>query len=427
MVTPKQALISSSVALALASVAPAGASELEVLKEQIQVLSQEIQQLKSDQNTVSYSRRAGAAKAGEAVTTGKKGNSIMIGGTQVQFGGFVRTDFNWDLDFQTGTEEFAEPGNLPSGLQQAGGGANPRVAEETRFIASARPSRFFIDLKKKAGNGTPIRGHLEIDANTGEGNERVSNSVHLRLRHAYFDYGKIKVGQTYTNYMQFHSRVPQLNFSSTSGGAFVRQPQVRFTTGNIAISLENPENSFLGGKIEEVPDLVGRWEQKFGSVKVGVSGILGQLKTAADDDIAWAVMGSASFGLGKGSKIVAKATISEGLNRYHAQAAGAPAAAVVGGQIVATELVTYSVGWMQKLGAGTLTLYYGRNDFDTVAARPAGVIRDTNDRTYINYIWSPARGISFGVEVGRDARSDVGFSEEDNIRIQFTGTYNFTK
>ena len=68
MVTPKQALISSSVALALASVAPAGAGELDVLKEQIQALSQEIQQLKTDQNTVSYSRRAGAAKAGDAVT-----------------------------------------------------------------------------------------------------------------------------------------------------------------------------------------------------------------------------------------------------------------------------------------------------------------------------------------------------------------------
>ena len=220
-----------------------------------------------------------------------------------------------------------------------------------------------------------------------------------------------------------------LNFASPVGITRSRQAGIRFTTGNFAVSMEDtgPNAAVISPAtaINEWPDLVARWQQKFGAVTVGVSGVIGQLKTINDSDTGWALKGGISWKLGKGSKLIAQFNTSEGRRRYVQQAAIATAAIGAGGQLIPSEIETIALGWAQKLGGGTINLFFAQMDYKNAPA--VGSPRDKDSTFFINYIWSPAKAISFGVQLQRDIRDDAAFTSVDSDRIMFTGMYNFTK
>ena len=52
-------------------------------------------------------------------------------------------------------------------------------------------------VKFKADDA-PVSGRIEADFFSGDGNELISNSRHLRLRHAFFEAGNWLFGQTWS-------------------------------------------------------------------------------------------------------------------------------------------------------------------------------------------------------------------------------------
>ena len=115
-----------------------------------------------------------------------------------KFGGFIKatgtiSDYSHgDLGAGSWVRDFYVPSVTPVG---GTGGGN-----EMDF--SAKESRIGFKTKHLLDNGESISTNIEMDflASANDGNERVSNSFHPRLRHAYFTYGKLLFGQTWSTF-----------------------------------------------------------------------------------------------------------------------------------------------------------------------------------------------------------------------------------
>ncbi|KKO44234.1 porin [Arsukibacterium ikkense] len=170
---------------------------------------------------------------------------FSIGDTNVTFGGFVKLDaMTTDSDGEIAAlgRDFYVPSLTPIG-----------GASTNRFDMHARQSRFFFGTSTDLGNGEKVTGHIEFDFMTSNnGNdERTTNGYSPVMRHAFIKYKNWTLGQTWSNFMDLASLPDTLDFVGNPDAAvFIRQAQVRYTHGNFAFAVENPESTitpFGGG------------------------------------------------------------------------------------------------------------------------------------------------------------------------------------
>jgi hypothetical protein len=85
---------------------------------------------------------------------------------------------------------------------------------------------------------------VESDFFGGGGTETVSNSHHLRLRHAYGKVGNFLAGQTWSTFMGANWLLPTtIDFDGSAGMANIRQAQFRWTIEEgLDFAIENPGN-----------------------------------------------------------------------------------------------------------------------------------------------------------------------------------------
>lgn len=185
---------------------------------------------------VALALTAGAAQAN---------NGFKVGDTEVTYGGFIKFDMMYsesDGEIAALGRDFYVPALTPIG------GRNT-----TRFDAHARQSRFFFATSTDLGNGEKMTGRLEFDMMTSNnGNdERTTNGYSPVMRHAFVSYKNWTVGQTWSNFMDLQSLPDTLDFVGNPDAAiFIRQAQIRYTSGNFSVALENPESTitpFGGG------------------------------------------------------------------------------------------------------------------------------------------------------------------------------------
>src|SRR5690606_31766558 len=107
-----------------------------------------------------------------------------------------------------------------------------------------------------------------------------------RLRHAYFSYNNVLVGQTWTTFMNVGALPEMVDFFGVSEGTvFGRQSQIRYTMGNLQLALENPESTIdaasAGNATDDVsmPELIARCNIAAGDHVVSVAGIVRELAT----------------------------------------------------------------------------------------------------------------------------------------------------
>jgi hypothetical protein len=112
------------------------------------------------------------------------------------------------------------------------------------------------------------------------------------LRHAYIKYKNWTIGQTWSNFMDLASLPDTLDFVGNAEAAiFIRQAQVRYTQGNFAFAVENPESTVTpfggGGRIttddNATPDFTASYNLKTDWGVVKVAGLLRQI--AIDDGV----------------------------------------------------------------------------------------------------------------------------------------------
>jgi hypothetical protein len=213
----------------------------------------------------------GAANAGYEIKLGEE--------DKISFGGYIKVDARY-VD-----------GDLAHTQYWGGALLHPAAGEsKSQLNLNANETRF--NMKYTHGE---VMGFIEMDfygaASSGGtvANEKISNSSNPRLRHAFVKYKDVLVGQTWSTFMNTSAIPETADFAGPAMGlVFIRQSQVRYTMGNFQVALENPYTwgGSANGSLDDVPDVIARYNFKGDWGNVSVSGIARQLNTGGTAAVA---------------------------------------------------------------------------------------------------------------------------------------------
>jgi len=159
--------------------------------------------------------------------------------TEFRFGGYLKADFlntwytNGDVEPGSFMRDIHLPGLIPIGERDLNHDLDFHVKE----------SRFSFDVRNRIF-GKEIRGFVELDfLFSQQGNTRVTNSYSPRLRHFFFEWNNLVIGQTWTTFMIL-TLPDEIDFTGALEGiVIIRQPLVRYQLGNWWFAIENPETT----------------------------------------------------------------------------------------------------------------------------------------------------------------------------------------
>lgn len=353
---------------------------------------------------------------------------FTVDNTDVTIGGYVKLDAIYNAGQELGDTAFF------AGLDVAAEENDTDRTGHTNF--HARQSRITVQTITDTGLGEDLTTFVQTDFFGGTGNEVVSNSRSLRLRHAYFEYGGVLAGQTWSNFMPMVF-APTVDFGGPTGYIFNRQAQLRYTapigTANFSVSAENPEANLLAGNSKDpLPEFTARLAGSTNASSYSLSGVVTQLET--DDGI----NDDSETGVGlnaAGSLTVGATTIGgqlgyyDGANRYLWQTSSSFANGYVNanGNIETVDQVGAMLYLDQvlvsSLNAG---LVFGLNDADTSDESAANGLNQSELRTvHANLRWSPVNNLSYGAEVQWGEKELHNGNSADAVNFQVSAKASF--
>lgn len=378
--------------------------------------------------TVSYLAACIALAAGGAQAAG-----FDIGGTTVNFGGYVKLDaMVTDSDGEVASlgRDFYVPSLTPIGGEST-----------TRYDMHARQSRFFFSTATALEDGSKITGHLEFDFMTSNnGNdERTTNGYSPVLRHAFVKYKNWTVGQTWSNFMDVASLPDTLDFVGNPDAAiFIRQAQVRYTHGNFAFAVENPESTITpfggGARIttddNATPDLTASYSMKTDWGFFKVAGLVRQIAIdngTLDDNVT-------SYGLSVSTKIDfdnkddLRITFNtgKGLGRYVGLNTVNGAVLDANGELETIDVTAFSVAYRHLWNdQWRSTFLYSTLMADNDTALTGVGVTKTTQSYSANLLYQAAKKLMVGVEYKFANREIESGLDGDMHRIQFSAKYDF--
>jgi hypothetical protein len=427
---------------ALACTPLAHADTIDELKQAIDALTRQVAELERQQAAAARERASDATKA---VTAGRPKGSFKLpeSDTSVTLGGYVKLD----AVFSNPSAGVGNVGDLQLSPSSIAVGPDAGDHEHNQVKFGARETRLFA----KTNTPTPLGDldtHVEIDFYGADGNESVSNSHGLRLRHAYFSLGRFLAGQTWTNFMNPAALPETLDFGGPAGQIFDRQAQVRWTDtvalpgiatpARWSVALENPETvaTVPGGASfraddDHVPDVTGQvaLDTTFG--RFSVHGLVRQVSV---DSGATPAANGRRIGGGISVAGIVPAIGKDDL-RFTASAGNAigryangffPDAVVAPRGDLAlptqwTVFAGYRHYWTDRLRSSlVLSMAHENNP----AAAPANTNRSARS-AHVNLIWSPVDHADVGVEyLYADRETEDGQTGHLN-RLQASAKYAF--
>ncbi|MBZ0217764.1 MAG: porin, partial [Fimbriimonadaceae bacterium] len=313
----------------------------------------------------------------------------------------------------------------------------------------AQQSRINFDARSNTEYGT-VRAFIEGDFYGTGGNETISNSGALRLRHAFVQFGNLLAGQTWSTFMGLAALADTVDFGGPGAVTFLRQAQLRWTQpmGNgvsLSVAIENPENmdvrtAALGALVnDELPDFVAALNvsQSWGSVQL--AGVVRELRAtfigagAASDDLGWAVSltGRINVPIANGNdNIRFSAIYSDGGSRYildsavlsivNAGTEGQRERNALGNPIESYGLAAaYQHFWMDNLRSSLVGSYV---EIDNLTAATSA---KSTRQIYGNLIWSPVPRVDIGAELGWHELELLNGTTADMLRLQFAISRSF--
>jgi hypothetical protein len=418
------------------------ADELQDLKAQIESLRKKIDELETKQETAE--KKQAAAVSANVVTGGATKGSFKLPGsnTSITLGGYVKLDAvfsNPSVGVNSTADLFLQPSTIP-----VGPGAGGNEHNELKF--GARESRLFVKTATPTSAGDLVT-YIEGDFYGTDGNESVTNSNGLRVRHAYGSLGRFLAGQTWTNFMFVPALPETLDFGGPVGQIFARQAQVRWTQafdpstaiagGQWSASLENPESvvtlpsgaSFRADD-DRFPDITGQVVFATAKGRIAVSGILRQVRA---DSSAPGVADQAWGGAINVAGIIP--SIGRDDFRFLLAAGNAigrysdgffPDGVVsANGQIELPRqwgwYAAYRHFWTDRLRSNLILSSAGESN-------PAGTPANTNKSTasaHVNLIWNPVANADMGIEfIYANRETEDGLRGHLN-RLQASAKYSF--
>jgi hypothetical protein len=421
-------------------------------------MQREIQKLEARLNALerkrSSDRRRVAAAA--AVEAGSKPRSWKLPGTNtsMQIGGFAQLSLIYDFNAASGdslSSNGQSGGSFPS---RGSAGAN----RQQHVRLHARRTRLFIKTWTPTDYGT-LHTRIEGDFFGAGGNQVVSNSDTLRVRHAWASLGPVMAGQNYSTFRFTHFEMSTFQDRGMAANGNGRQGQIRYTHkfgGGTALllSVENPETSGTvtsttyvdpvvdssGGAPDEMPDIVVALEHKWsmGRVKFGaVFGRVGIDDGAGSNDRAftWAVQGALRYKFNqKRTEFAILGFYGMGMGKYwrgplhHAVAV----TGVNGANVNIKPIRVYGgYAWVTHKWTNTVStgLGFGRVDSDVeqhiTKANIPGRTMDVHWSLLANIKWRPVRNVLMGFEY-HWARVNFHNANAAVVhRLQFSARYYF--
>lgn len=251
-----------------------------------------------------------------------------VNDTKVTVGGYVKLMMTYDTD---GTVTAPFNGDLYNAYGTPIDGTTNAESTDLRF--TARESRLFIKSSTETEYGT-LSSHIEGDffADIDADSPTWSNSHGFRIRHAYMKLqnGKnsLLAGQTWTNFMDFASSLPPMDFGADPGSSFVRQAQVKYQYDmrpghNVSVSLENPTLGLCANWVncgstteDTLPDMVVKYFYANKHVTFAPRVLLRRLEIDGQSEFAYGLAVGASVNFGNGHKAVLTAMHGDGIGRY---------------------------------------------------------------------------------------------------------------
>jgi hypothetical protein len=377
-----------------------------------------------------------AAKAAPALQK----TPIMPGanpGTAFSYGGFIRTDFmststdGGEIPDGTAGRLFYLPTAIPVGGPDEG----------SDFDAHAQFSRIWFGADTTMDSGDKLRGYVELDFFGGAlGNEVATNTYGVTIRHLIASYKKWTVGQTWSNFQDVGALPEAVDFVGPSEGTiFVRQAQVKYTSGPWSVSIENPETTIQpfgsGARISSddnsVPDFTARYTAKGDWGHFSIAGLARQLNyettTGIDDsDSGFALSVSGKWNINPANDIRYMLSAGDGLGRYLGFGIGADAALDGDGDLHAQSGRGGYVAWRHVFSPKLRSsLFYSFAEFDNDTELTGTGVTESVDSFHATLIYTPAPKFDVGIGAILAKRELESGADGDLTRLHAMVRYSF--
>lgn len=374
-------------------------------------------------NKLRLAIRATAATVVMGVASQASALTLNVGDdTEASLYGYARLNMSYDLD-----------GNRAVSTRAGTFASSANEDVEGHFGADVQQSRLGVKVKHASGVAITVEGDFR-----GSGNGAGS----LRMRHAYGEYNGFMAGRNWSNYTSFVGNTPTLDFDSLAGtaGSQDRTEQIRYTTGALSFSLEDPSSQGVLGTTDtrtSAPALTARIQDSADALSYSAAALISQVTaddgTNDDSAMGYAVFGAAKFALSDMISIQGAANFTDGANGYLWRSGSnyfGPSAYVDGNSIETIEGYGFSIGTSVALGGGrSINLGYGTTMLDLDDAIAAGATTnaaaESNQNAFLNYMWSPVKNVMFGVEYGYFDQETVAGDSTDANRLLFAAQYGF--
>lgn len=421
-------------------------------------MQQEIQKLEARLNALERKRASDRRRvaAAAAVEAGSKPRSWKLPGTNtsMQIGGFAQLSLIYDFNHVSGDAVSSNGASGSSFPSRGSAGAN----RQQHFRLHARRTRLFIKTWTPTDYGT-LHTRIETDFMGAGGNQVVSNSDTMRVRHAWASLGPVMAGQNYSTFRftDFEMWTYQDRGMAANGNG--RQGQVRYTHNfgggtYLLLSVENPETSgavtsttyvdpvvvSAGGAPDEMPDIVVVLTHRWTNGRFKLGAVFG--RASVDDGVGsndraftWAVQGAFRYKFNnKRTEFAVLGFYGRGMGKYWRGPLNQAVAVtgVNGANIDIKPIRVYGgYAWVSHKWTNTITtnVGFGRVDSDveqhiTKANLPARTL-DVHWSLLANIVWAPVRNVRLGIEY-HWLRSNFHNANESVVhRLQFSARYYF--
>ncbi len=368
---------------------------------------------------------------GTPILTAAHPNSTFSAGGFIKLDGMLtRTDGGEIADASAG-RTFYLPSATPVGGTQ----------ESTDLDMHAQFSRMWFAADTTLDSGDKLRGYLEFDLFGGSlGTEAATNTYGLTVRHAWASWNQWLAGQTWSNFQDAAALPDAVDFVGPSEGTvFVRQAQVRYTSGPWSFSLENPETLYTpnqggGNRVSSddnnMPDLTARYTMKGDWGHFSVGGLVRQLKydnagALSDATIGGGLSASGRYVLTPSDDLRFMVTAGSGIGRYIGLALDTDAVLRPNGELENNDVIAGYVGWRHVFTPKWRGNLFGSfADFDHDAASGGGATASSRS-LHANLIYSPVPKFDVGAELIFAQRELESGADGDLNRLHFHVKYNF--
>lgn len=357
----------------------------------------------------------------------------LFGQTRYSIGGYIKLDTQFTQTNRDGqvSSNFFIPSLTPVQGSNSSTNLDMHANESRLSLRTATPTEL-----------GPVTTLLEFDfLGSLQGNERITNSGAVRLRHAAATFNGLTVGQTWSTFFDPASLPELLDFVGPVGTTFARQPLIRYQRGPWEFALENPSStiypegadSFTEFDDNSVPDTIVRYRVPLDRGRLSIAAMGREVafrdenvSDSRESKIGYGVTSSARFPVGgNGNDIRAQLTAGNAIGRYMALNGFSAGQIGSDGRIELIDQagghVSYRHLWSRQWRSNLSVAYVEADNPDNVTANVARSYRSG----HLNLIHSPLPNIDLGGELIYGQRENDDGASGELYRVQFSAKVGF--